>query len=91
MGWPVDWLKQMISAEEFDLWCKYYRHHPFDDQSNHHVPIASLQTTVANLAGNKAKLTDFLVFRKRDDDKPDLDAKLRRLFASFPDNNEAPA
>ncbi len=92
MGWPVEWLKRMISVEEFDLWCRYYQRQPFDDQSNHHVPLASLQATVANFGGGKKKLTDFLVFRKSDDEKPDLDAKLRTLFASLSTgNNGAPA
>ena len=83
MGWPVRWLKEMIDESEFALWCKYFQHRPFDDQSNFHYPIANLTATVANLAGGSRKLTDFLIFRKQDPGGSDseIDVLLRQNFA----------
>ena len=41
------------------------RSHPIDDQSNHHLPIASLQATVANIMGGNRRVSDFLIFGDR--------------------------
>lgn len=90
MGWPVEVLKRWMSAEEFDLWCRYYRHHPFDDQSNFHVPIAALQAQVATAFGGKATLKDFLIFRDKEEDEVDLDEKFRRFFAQLRSPDDDP-
>jgi hypothetical protein len=37
-------------------------------QSNHHLPIAYLHAQVANLAGGKRSLRDFLIFRPKAED-----------------------
>ncbi len=49
----------------------YLKHHPIDDQANFHVPIASLQATVQNLMGGKAKMIDNLLYREREDEADD--------------------
>ena len=51
-------------AREFAAYCARY---PIDDESNSHVPIASLQSQVAGMMGGKAKLSDYLVFRPREE------------------------
>ena len=72
MGYPKGWLKEMISAEEFDEWCLYHQHYPLDDQSNHHYPVAQLEATLINL--NRAQgvesvsLFDRLIFGKKEQD-----------------------
>lgn len=49
----------------------YARHNPIDDQANHHVPIASLQATVSNLLGGDRVLTDYLLYRDREEQSSD--------------------
>lgn len=87
MGWPVEWLKRMISAREFEMWCKYFRRRPFDDESVYHVPIAQLASlyTNAHLAENKESTTpsDFLTFRPKQTQSVDLDAKFKAFFLRF--------
>lgn len=56
----------MIDTEEFTLWCRYFKRQPFDDQSNHHMPIANLHAGMVGMMGSKANLVDFLIFRKRE-------------------------
>jgi hypothetical protein len=69
MGWPVSWLKEMIDAEAFDLWCRYHERFPLDDQSNHHYPVAALEATLINVnrAPNtpSASMSDRLLFAQR--------------------------
>lgn len=61
----------MISADEFDDWCEYHKVYPIDDQSNFHVPVASLHASFinANRADNSQPvgLADCLVFRNQKD------------------------
>lgn len=45
----MEWLKEMLSAEEFDRWVEYDRIRPLDDQSNFHVPIAGLHALLFNI------------------------------------------
>jgi hypothetical protein len=94
MGWPVEWLKRMISADEFDLWCRYYERRPFDDENVHHVPVAALtREFVGMFRGSDQEpltLSDFLVFHPRnkstdepDGQAPNLDFKLRSFFERY--------
>jgi len=91
MGWPVEWLKRMMSAEEFDMWCRYYRERPFDDESVHHVPIALLTSTYVNAhiqrGKPRVKVSDFLVFRQnRETSAEDLSERIKAAFAALPQN-----
>lgn len=45
----VDWLKEIMPADEFDRWVAYYRIRPFDDESNFQIPIAGLHATLINI------------------------------------------
>lgn len=88
MGWPVEWLKRMISAREFDMWCKYFERRPFDDESVHHVPIALLTSTYVNSqlpkGADGTTASDFLVFRKKEPEKPaDVGAKFVAFLSRF--------
>lgn len=90
MGWPVAWLKRMISAREFDQWVEYYKRRPFDDESVHQTHVAQLTSIYVNAhqKGNTkpTSAADFLLFRDNESETaPDLDAKFRRFFASYPD------
>jgi hypothetical protein len=67
--------KRILTSREASELKAYHARNPIDDQSNHHVPIAYLQSQVANLAGGKRKLKDFLIFRPRADDD-DIDSQL---------------
>ncbi len=86
MGWPVQWLKRMISGAEFDLWCRYFKHHPFDDESVHHAPLAMLTSIYVNAhqerGAQRTVASDFMIFRKPKPKPVDLDAKFRLFFAS---------
>lgn len=77
MGWPVAWLKEMVSADEFDDWCRYHARYPLDDQSNHHFPIASLEAALINVnrrEGTRAvSLFDRLIFQKNKERSIDED------------------
>ena len=79
MGWPVAWLQEIISAEEFDKWCVYHRHYPLDDQSNHHYPIAQLEATLMNINrsehGKEWNLFESLIFKRPDTDS-DIESQL---------------
>jgi hypothetical protein len=67
--------KQILTSREASELKAYVARNPIDDQSNHHVPIAYLHSQVANLAGGKHNLRDFLIFRPKSDDD-DIDSQL---------------
>lgn len=67
--------KQILTSRDASELKAYVARNPIDDQSNHHVPIAYLHSQVANLAGGKSRLRDFLIFRPKSDDD-DIDAQL---------------
>lgn len=94
MGWPVSWLKRMIPAREFDLWCEYYRRRPFDDESVHQTHLAQLTSIYVN--ANRAEHTaptrarDFLLYRQGEPEpEPDLDAKFLAFFGTKDDDEDA--
>jgi hypothetical protein len=66
--------KRILTAREAKEFATYCARYPIDDESNHHIPVANLHTTVANMMGGKTKITDHLVFRKRGE--TDLDEML---------------
>jgi hypothetical protein len=77
-GLPPRIAKRILThkeAVELRLWVQT---NPIDDQSNHHLPVASLQSTVANIMGGNAKITDYLIFNA--DRGNDIDAILRDNF-----------
>lgn len=57
----------MLTAKEAREFLLYCAHNPIDDQSNHHLPLASLQSTVSNMMGGKTKLQDFLLFKPKEE------------------------
>jgi hypothetical protein len=67
--------KQILTSRDATDLKAYVARNPIDDQSNHHVPIAYLHSQVANLAGGKHNLRDFLIFRKPSEDD-DIDSQL---------------
>lgn len=93
MGWPVEWLQRMMSAKEFDRWCEFYRHHPFDDESVHNAPLALLTSIYVNAhqpkGVRKTNASDFLLFRDRTEKPVDLDAKFRAFFGSLKPSSPA--
>lgn len=46
---------------------RYARHHPIDDQSNHHLPVAHLHASMRNMMGGKVELSDLMIFREREE------------------------
>lgn len=48
---------------------QYTAHNPITDQANHHLPIAYLQSTVANMMGGTSKATDYMIFREKNVDE----------------------
>lgn len=75
MGWPVEWLQEMISAEAFDKWCLYHARYPLDDQSNFHMPLASLHASFLSSKSAERrsdsskvfKISECMVFAERKD------------------------
>lgn len=71
--------KRMMTAREARDFAEYCARYPIDDESNHHVPIASLHATVVSMMGGKGgDLTDYLVFKPRNEDV-DIEAQLMGL------------
>lgn len=70
--------KAMMSAREAAEFFAYAAGNPLDDQSNHHLPIASLQASYLNSKRESGKapfkIQDFLLFgeRKETDVEDDL-------------------
>ena len=67
-GIPPRIARQIFTHKEAQVLRIWMRTNPIDDQSNFHVPIAQLQSTVVAMMGGKQKLTDFLIFRENDGD-----------------------
>jgi hypothetical protein len=71
-----------MSDAEFRRWQLFHAETPIDDQSNHHFPLAYLQSTLVNVNRDTkktqpARMRDFLLFRRPpDQDEQDIDALL---------------
>jgi len=77
-GLPPRVAKRILTHREYLELRLWVQGNPIDDQSNHHIPIASLQSSMVNMMGNKSKVTDFLIFNQ---DKPqDIEALLKSEF-----------
>lgn len=79
MGWPIKWLKEMIDEEEFEVWCRYFRRHPFDPVSLHQIPTAQLCAMYAGAHSAQGSATprpsDFLPGIREESDA-DIERKL---------------
>lgn len=74
-GLPPRVAKKLLTSREASELKAYVARNPIDDQSNHHLPVAYLHAQVANLAGGKRTLRDFLIFRSKAEDG-DIDGQL---------------
>lgn len=59
-------------AREFFAYCEAF---PIDDQSNHHMPIAFLHSTVRNMMGGKATIRDCMLFADKQEGQ-DVESQL---------------
>lgn len=80
-GIPPRKAKAMFTSREVAEMFAYCERNPIDDQSNFHLPLASLQASFHNAnrgdGSKEAKLRDFLLFRERDEeDGGDIEADL---------------
>lgn len=78
-------LKRVMPADELRNWKLFHAECPLDDQSNYHLPIAYLQSTLFNVNRGQyvpaRSLNDFRLFRARTEDEEgeedsDIDAQL---------------
>ena len=97
---PVFQLKETIDADEFDGWCRFMRHYPFDPESMYLVPAALVASTIVNAHGGgrdgrPVTIRDLLPERAppKPEDPKALDEKFRSFFRRQPhnDSSEEPA
>lgn len=82
MGWPIEQLKQQMSAREFAYWCAVYKRRPFDDEHTNHMDAALIRADMRALAGNKTTKVDLerLLPYRRSDATNDLERKIEEIL-----------
>lgn len=96
-GVPVTVLRETIDADEFDGWCRFYRHCPFDPESLHWGPAAMITATIINAHGgdknrNAVSAERFIPSRARSTDEVQVGAAgatLESKWAAFRSRHQA--